>query len=125
MRDSVVISLDERELQLAEALQELGMNRRVARLITYLANVKEASSKDIENGTDLRQPEVSIGMQVLKDKHWVNVNEVKVSSKGRPMKIYSLNTTLDYIVNHIKEEKLREADSTMESIDRLKKLAST
>jgi hypothetical protein len=41
-------------------LQDLCLNRNVASLITYLKNVKEVSSRDIEMATGLRQPEVSM-----------------------------------------------------------------
>lgn len=125
MKESIITSLDERDLQFAEILNELGMSRKVARLITYLANVKEASSKEIENGTDLQQPEVSIGMRTLRDNHWVKEQEVKALPKGRPMKIYSLNTSLDEIVRYLEDEKLKESSRAMESIKKLKEIALT
>ncbi len=125
MKEFTIKALDETDLQVAETLIELGMSRKVARLIAYLANVKEASSREIETGADLRQPEVSIGMQTLRDNHWINEHEIKTLNKGRPMKFYSLNTSLDDIVGHLEEETLKESSRAMESIKKLKELALT
>jgi predicted transcriptional regulator len=104
-------------------LIELGMSRSVARLIAYLANVREASSKEIETGTDLRQPEVSIGMRTLRDNHWVTEREVKALNKGRPMKFYSLNVSLHDIIGHFEEETLKESSRAMESFKKLREIA--
>jgi predicted transcriptional regulator len=49
-------------MDFVESLQSLGVNRNVARLITYLKDVEEGSSRDIEMATGLRQPDVSIAM---------------------------------------------------------------
>lgn len=125
MKESIVRSLDEIDIEFAEILSGLGMSRKVARLIVYLANVNKASSKDIEIGTSLRQPEVSIGMRTLRNKNWIKEEHIKKSSKGRPMKIYSLNTSLDQLVNHLEKEKLAESSHTMESIKRLKEIATS
>ncbi len=123
MKDSTIKALDETDLQMAETLMELGMSRSVARLIAYLANVKDASSKEIEAGTDLRQPEVSIGMRTLRDNCWVKEYERKILNRGRPMKIYSLSTSLNNIIGDLEEKKLKESSRIMESIKRLKELS--
>jgi predicted transcriptional regulator len=98
--------------------------RGVAELITYLANVSEATSREIEMGTGLRQPEVSIGMRTLHENKWVLVREVKTEEKGRPKKIYSLSVPLDKIIKHYEDEKIRESALTMEAIQKLKKMAT-
>ncbi len=125
MKESLLESLDETDLQFAEILIELGMSRKVARMIVYLANVNEASSRDIEIGTNLRQPEVSIGMRTLRYNNWVKEEDIKSMNKGRPKKLYSLNTSLDQLVNHLQEEKLAESSRVMESIKRLRELAES
>ena len=57
---------DEKDWEFINGLQGLGINRNVAKLITYLKDVDEGSSRDIEIATDLRQPEVSIAMRTLR-----------------------------------------------------------
>jgi predicted transcriptional regulator len=76
----------------------------VAALITYLADAKEATSRKIEMGTNLRQPEVSIGMRTLRQNKWVEERDIKVEGKGRPMKVYKLSMPLDSIIQHYEEE---------------------
>lgn len=117
--------LDDKDLEFAETLRSLGVQRNVAILITYLANVEEASSRDIEMGSNLRQPEVSIAMRTLRENDWVTEREVKRGGKGRPMKVYSLRTPIDEIIRHFEEEKQQESAQTMESIQKLKQLIST
>jgi predicted transcriptional regulator len=87
--------------------------------------VEEASSREIEMGSDLRQPEVSIAMRTLRDNQWIEEKEIKREGKGRPMKVYSLRANIDGIIRHFEEEKLHESAQAMESIQRLKQLIST
>ncbi len=125
MKESTVKILDDKDMEFVETLRSLGVPRNVATLITFLANVDEASSREIEMGSDLRQPEVSIAMRTLRDNQWIEEKEIKREGKGRPMKVYSLSAGIDEIIRHFEEEKLHESAQAMESIQRLKQLIST
>ena len=116
--------LDDRDREFVEALQGLNVSRSAAALITYLANVREATSREIEMGTGLRQPEVSLGMRVLRENNWVIERDIKSEKKGRPMKVYSLSASLEEILEHYEEEKSRESALTMEAIQRLKQMVT-
>ena len=94
-------------------------------MITYLANTDEVTSREIEMGTDLRQPEVSIGMRTLRENNWVEERDVKVGGKGRPMRIYKLGVPIEEIIKHYEEEKNNEAAKTMQAIQKLKDIAAT
>ena len=102
----------------------MGVNRNVARLITFLKDQNERSSRDIEVATGLRQPEVSIAMQTLRKRGWLKENEIKSIGKGRPLKIYALKTPLSEIIDYYEAEKNRESARAMESIQRLKELTT-
>lgn len=125
MRESTVKILDDKDMEFVETLRSLSVPRNVATLITFLANVDKASSREIEMGSDLRQPEVSIAMRTLRDNQWIEEREIKREGKGRPMKVYSLHAGIDDIIKHFEEEKLHESAQAMESIQRLKQLIST
>ena len=125
MRESTVKILDDKDMEFVETLRSLGVPRNVATLITFLANVDEASSREIEMGSDLRQPEVSIAMRTLRDNQSIEEKEIKREGKGRPMKVYSLRASIDDIIKHFEDEKLHESAQAMESIQRLKQLIST
>jgi predicted transcriptional regulator len=116
--------LDEKDLEFIEALRNLKVPRNVASLITYLAGANEATSREIEMGTNLRQPEVSIGMRTLRQNNWIEQRNIKADGKGRPMIVYKLNVPLNSIISHYEEESKQESTRAMESIQRLKELST-
>jgi predicted transcriptional regulator len=124
IKDFIIKVADEKDFEFVKGLQNLGVNRNVASLITYLKDVKEVSSKEIEIATDLRQPEVSIAMRTLRERGWLAERELKKEGKGRPMKIYALQPTIEDIINYYEAEKTQESAQTMEAIQRLKELSS-
>jgi predicted transcriptional regulator len=101
------------------------VQRNVAGLITYLANTNDATSRQIEMGTDLRQPEVSIAMRTLRQNNWIDERDFKAEGKGRPMKIYKLRVPIEKIIQHYEVEKNSEAAKTMQAIQRLKDIAAS
>ena len=124
MKQTTVKVLDDRDQEFVEALRGLNMQRSTAALITYLANASEATSREIEMGTGLRQPEVSLGMRLLRENKWIMEREIKSERKGRPMKVYSLGVSLEEIIKYYEEEKSRESALAMEAIQRLKGIAA-
>ena len=124
IREAIFKVADEKDWEFVNGLQSLGINQNVAKLITYLKDVDEGSSRDIEIATDLRQPEVSIAMRTLRDMGWLSEHDVKSPGKGRPMKIYALRATIDEIIEHYETEKTQESGRTIEAIQRLKVLSS-
>ena len=125
IRNVIIKVADEKDLEFVQGLESLGMNRNVAGLITYLKEVKEGSSRDIETATGLRQPEVSIAMRTLRQNNWVTERDVKTEGKGRPMKIYKLGVPIEEILKHYEEVKNSESARAMGSILRLKEMIST
>ncbi len=93
MRTENVMYFTEKEEEFANLLIEIGTKRNVAKVLVFLANTPEATSRAIERGTDLRQPEVSIAMRYLIEQNWITSRESKAESKGRPVKIYELAQT--------------------------------
>ena len=125
IKQSTVRVLDEKDMEFVDALRNLRVPRSVATLITFLANASEATSREIEMGTSMRQPEVSIGMRGLRQNNWIEEHEVKRQGKGRPTKVYKLTVPIDKIIQHYEEQKSQEAAQTMQAIQRLKEMAST
>ena len=116
--------LDEKDQEFIDALRSLNVPRNVAGLITYLANTNEATSREIETGTNLRQPEVSIAMRTLRQNNWIEEREVKAEGKGRPMKIYKLSVGIEEIIKHYEEVKNNESAQAMGSIQRLREMTA-
>jgi predicted transcriptional regulator len=123
--ESAVKVLDEKEQELIEALEAVGVRRNVAAVIVYLKDLDEAASRDIEKGSGLRQPEVSIAMRTLREKGWIAEHDIKGSGKGRPMKFYKLTVPIEDIIGHYEEMKRSESAQVMQSIQKLKEISST
>ena len=100
------------------------MPRNVASVITYLSNVDEATSREIEMGTRMRQPEVSIGMRALRENNWIEERDVRTEGKGRPMKVYKLSVPIGEIIKHYEDVKNSETAQNMKSIQRLKDISA-
>ncbi len=115
---------DENDFAFVEALRNLGVNRNVAVLITYLKEVNECTSKEIEMATGLRQPEVSIAMQTLRERGWAAERELKKEGKGRPMKIYALRPTIGDIIKFYEDGKLQESEQIVQVFTKLRELSS-
>lgn len=89
---------------LQEALQRLGARRVEATLLAALLTAGPLGTKDIVDRTGLRQPEVSVGMQVLRDRGWVEAQAIPRSGKGRPMHLYQLVAAPGEVRKHYEAE---------------------
>ncbi|MCZ7392103.1 MAG: transcriptional regulator protein [Candidatus Methanoperedens sp.] len=83
-------------------------NGTIARALAYLNNGDEATSVELETGTGLRQPEVSIVMRQLKERDWINEREEKKQGNGRPYKIYSLKSRVQGKFKPIDKARLKK-----------------
>jgi predicted transcriptional regulator len=110
--------------EFASILMKIGLKRNVAKVLTYLAGVPEATSREIEIGSDLRQPEVSIAMREIRRLDWVAERDERNPGKGRPYRIYKLNRSLPDIVQYLESENAKEAERVMKQIEKLKSLKS-
>lgn len=114
---------DKRE-ELVRALMYAGLSRKLALTLICIAKHDEITSADIEKETGLRQPEVSITIQELEDRGWVERRHIKRGGRGRPANSYHLSRSLKDIMRNIEDEENRKIKKIKENIKRLKKLAS-
>jgi predicted transcriptional regulator len=114
--------VDDKDVEVVETLRSLGVPRKVSNMLAYLANGVEATSRDIERGSDLRQPEVSIALRTLRKHNWIEEKIIRSDGTGRPMKVYRLKTPIEDVLRFYEQEKMQEANKAMESIQRLKEL---
>ncbi len=120
MRPEKIMVFTQKEEEFAGLLVSLGIKRNIAKVLVYLASIPEATAREIERGTDLRQPEVSIAMHRLIKENWVDSRESKAESKGRPVKIYRLSCPISEIVDAIEEEKRQETEKQQDIMQRLR-----
>jgi predicted transcriptional regulator len=120
MKSKNVLYFTQREEEFADLLTKIGIKRNVSKVLVYLANTPEATSRDIERGTDLRQPEVSIAMAAMMEQKWVESRENKAENKGRPVKIYKLALPINEIMDNIERNKRTEANNQLKMIKQLR-----
>ena len=114
--------LDEEENEAVQLFSELGMPKNLAKTVLYVSEVKECRTKDIEQGTYLRQPEVSVAIQELRKRRWVKKRDLKKKGKGRPVHIYKPATNLSEIFKTFEQEKLKEVEGVKKDLSKLKNI---
>lgn len=88
------------EARLRDCLQQLGAKRVEATLMASLIVRGPMGTQDIVEHTGLRQPEVSVGMRMLRDRKWVDAEAVPREGKGRPMHRYRLSARPKDVCGH-------------------------
>ena len=114
--------LDDDDIKAVELFTELGMPRNLAKTLMYVSQVNECRSSEIEQGADLRQPEVSVAMQELRRRGWIQKRDLKKEGKGRPIHIYKSTADLTNILKNFEQEKLKEVEAVENNLTDLKGL---
>jgi predicted transcriptional regulator len=122
VKKTKLLVLDKTDKKAVKLLRELGMPKNIAGTLMYLAHVDECYSVDIEQGANLRQPEVSLAMRELRRRKWVQEEIQKKKGRGRPRYIYKPVMSLSELLKKIEQEKLKEIESVEKDISELKNL---
>jgi predicted transcriptional regulator len=109
-----------KEEEFVNLLIEIGTSKNVAKMLVFLANTPKATYRDLERGTDMRQPEVSIAIKYLTDQGWIKSREVPSKKKGRPMRNYSLAVPVKEIIAVIEKTKKNEANNQLALVKKMK-----
>jgi predicted transcriptional regulator len=120
MKENTPYKLTQQDGKIVHIFTELGMPKNLAKTLTYISQVDECRSVEVEQGANLRQPEVSVAMQELKKKGWIDKRDLKKEGKGRPIYIYKLTLPLDNIIGSFEKEKLQEIEAVKRDITELK-----
>ena len=124
MRQENVVYFTGKEEELVNLLFKIGIKINIAKVLVFLAKTPMVTSRAIERGTDLRQPDVAIVMQFLKKQGWIKSQENKAKSKGRPVKNYELAKPITEIINGIEKEKMKEANDQLQLFQKLQNYVS-
>jgi predicted transcriptional regulator len=115
--------LDETDDKAVQLFTDLGMPRNLAKTLMYISQVDECRSIDVEQGADLRQPELCVSMQELRRRGWAEKRDMKKKGKGRPVHIYKLTKPLDAILKNFEKEKIQEVETIEKNLQNLKELS--
>ena len=122
MKQKNIYTLDRDDDKAVQLFIKLGMPRNLAKTLLYISQVDECKCADVEQGVDLRQPEVSIAMQELRERRWVKKRDLKKKGKGRPVHLYTPTKNLSEILKAFEQEKLKEVESVKNNISELKNI---
>jgi predicted transcriptional regulator len=114
--------LDEKDDKAVQLFAELGMPKNLAKTLMFISQVDECRSADVEQGADLRQPEVSVAMQEMRRRGWVKKKDLKKKGKGRPVHIYKLTRPLPQILTTFKDEKMKQVETIKSDLSELHNL---
>lgn len=114
------LSNDQREI--AELLWKIGFKKNSALVLTLMLQDIDLSSRDIEQITDLRQPEVSLAITDLMRHKWIDVIRYLRENKGRPVKIFHVVKKPDEILDELRDEMTNEYERKIKEITTLKKI---
>jgi len=122
MKQKNVYVLDNDDGKAIQLFVKMGMPKNIAKTLLYVSQFDECKCADVEQATDMRQPEVSIAMQELRRRGWVKKRDLKKEGKGRPVHIYKTTTDLSEILNVFEQEKLKEVENIKNDISTLKNI---
>jgi len=120
MRQETVHSFTEKEEAFTNLLIAIGMKKNSAKVLVFLASMSEATSREIERGLDMRQPEVSVAMKYLMDQDWIRHRKSTPEKKGRAVRIYELAKPMTVIINSIEKEKKNNANNQLNIFRKLR-----
>jgi predicted transcriptional regulator len=120
MRQEKVQYFTDKEEEFLNLLIGIGMKTNVAKLLVFFAGTPSATSREIEHGTDLRQPEVSVAMKYLAERGWIRSYDNPSGNTGRPMKIFELATPITGIMKSIGSEMKEKTDNQFARIRKLR-----
>lgn len=123
MREGNIQPFSGTEQEFIDLLSACGFRSTIAKVLVFLNKTPGSTSRAIERGADLRQPEVSLATRYLIKKNWVASRESGAPGKGRPEKIYALAQPLVSIIDGIEEEKKRETDQSLRKVEKVREFA--
>jgi predicted transcriptional regulator len=122
VKEKTVQYFTEGDDEFTDLLIQIGMKKNVAKVLVFVANTEETTAKDIERGTDLRQPEVSLAMKTLVKLGWIKSRDNPTAHRGRPEKVYHMAKPLTEITEVIEKEKQDEIRMRMGRFKQLEQL---
>ena len=122
MDQNMILNFTGTDLEITEILTNVGLKSNEARVLVVLFKGYDLTSREIERIVDLRQPEVSIAINLLIGKKWAQISSLITEKKGRPVKVYSLAASIDSILDQIEEQIEGDYRSQLEIIERVRSM---
>jgi predicted transcriptional regulator len=122
MRTEKVIYFSDTEWDFITLLAETGIALNQAKMLVFLDRNGEATSRDIQRGADMRQPEVNTAGRKFLERGWVSISEKKREGRtGRIPQVYRLIKSFPLILDDIEKEKKAEVQKELGLIKKMRK----
>ncbi len=122
MKTLDVKQLDKKDKEIANILISLGMKKNMAMTLAYLQDVYEATMGEIEKGTGMKQPDISLVTRELRERDWISERKEGILGKGMPPKKISLKIGFNEIIALLEKQQIRKVNEMQSKIERLKTL---
>ncbi len=122
MDQDMNLHFSEIDLEITGILTDVGLKSNEARVLVVLFKGFDLTSREIERLVDLRQPEVSIAINLLIARKWAHISSLISEKKGRPVKVYSLSLSIDAILDQIEEQVEGDYRGQLETIERVRSM---
>jgi predicted transcriptional regulator len=123
MLERTIQLFTDKEEEFVNLLVEIGTRKNIAKMLVYLANTKEATSRDMELGADMRQPEVSTAVKELASLGWIKERKIPSENKGRMIRKFSLSVPVKEIIATIEMQKKSEAGNQLALVRKVRSFA--
>jgi predicted transcriptional regulator len=117
------VELRREHLRMVEILAEAAIPKNTARVLTFIAVAGRTYSAQIQEGTGMRQPEVSIALKELTERKWISRQSVQREGKGRPIYVYRLRRDVMEIVESVEREQDRRVRQVLRDKEDLHAIA--
>jgi len=122
MRTEKVIYFSDTDWDFITLLAETGIGLNQAKMLVFLNRNGEVTSRDIERGADMRQPEVNAAQRKFLERGWVSISAKKSEGRtGRIPQVYRLIKSFRLILDDIENEKKAAAQKDLGIIKKMRK----
>jgi predicted transcriptional regulator len=110
---------------LCEQLIQLGLQTHTARVLTCLHFHGASTSRDLQTQCDLRQPDVSIAINELREMNLIIHSPINQTNRGRPAHMYRLRHNLEQSLQPFIRLAQIRAQKILSGIDSVQKIVAS
>jgi predicted transcriptional regulator len=110
---------------LCEELIQLGLQAHTASVLTCLHFHGASTSRDLQTQCDLRQPDVSIAINELREMNLIIHSPINQTNRGRPAHMYRLRHNLEQSLQPFIRLAQIRAQKILSGIDSVQKIVAS
>ena len=110
---------------LCEQLIQLGLQTHTASVLTCLHFHGASTSRDLQTQCDLRQPDVSIAINELREMNLIIHSPINQTNRGRPAHMYRLRHNLEQSLQPFIRLAQIRAQKILSGIDSVQKIVTS